>query len=101
MRFDRGEISGSLGDLGTFLPLTLGYITRCGLSPAPVFFFAGLELSLPARDTGTREDFLVCLLTAGLILSVNVTLGFLAGVLLWAIFRRWNNAPGRKEEANR
>jgi len=41
-RFTREEISGSLGDLGTFLPLTLGYITRCGLSPAPVFFFAGL-----------------------------------------------------------
>ncbi len=41
-RFTRGEISGSLGDLGTFLPLTLGYITQCGLSPAPVFFFAGL-----------------------------------------------------------
>ncbi len=37
-----GEISGSLGDLGTLLPLTLGYITQCGLSPAPVFFFAGL-----------------------------------------------------------
>jgi len=48
LRFDRGEISGSLGDLGTFLPLTPGYITRCGLSPAPVLFFAGLELSLPA-----------------------------------------------------
>jgi MFS superfamily sulfate permease-like transporter len=58
--------------------------------------FAGLELSLPARDTGTREDFLVCLLTAGLILAVNVTLGFLAGVILWAIFRRRNNTPGRK-----
>jgi len=42
LRFDRGEISGSLGDLGTFLPLTLGHITQCGLSPAPVFFFAGL-----------------------------------------------------------
>jgi MFS superfamily sulfate permease-like transporter len=41
-RFTRDEISGSLGDLGTFLPLTLGYITQCGLSPAPVFFFAGL-----------------------------------------------------------
>ena len=62
--------------------------------------FAGLELSLPARDTGTREDFLVCLLTAGLILSVNVTLGFLAGVLLWAIFRRWNNTSERKGGAN-
>lgn len=41
-RFTRREISGSLGDLGTFLPLTLGYITQCGLSAAPVFFFAGL-----------------------------------------------------------
>ena len=41
-RFTREEISGSLGDLGTFLPLTLGYIAQCGLSPAPVFFFAGL-----------------------------------------------------------
>lgn len=41
-RFTRDEISGSLGDLGTFLPLTLGYIAQCGLSPAPVFFFAGL-----------------------------------------------------------
>ena len=41
-RFTREEISGSLGDLGTFLPLTLGYITQAGLSPAPVFFFAGL-----------------------------------------------------------
>jgi len=41
-RFTREEISGSLGDLGTFLPLTLGYITQCGMSPTPVFFFAGL-----------------------------------------------------------
>ena len=41
-RFTREEISGSLGDLGTFLPLTLGYIIQCGMSPAPVFFFAGL-----------------------------------------------------------
>ncbi len=41
-RFTREEISGSLGDLGTFLPLALGFITKCGLSPAPVFFFAGL-----------------------------------------------------------
>ena len=41
-RFTLEEISGSLGDLGTFLPLTLGSIAQCGLSPAPVFFFAGL-----------------------------------------------------------
>ncbi|NNG47654.1 MAG: hypothetical protein HKM86_11140 [Deltaproteobacteria bacterium] len=41
-RFTREEISGSLGDLGTFPPLTLGYIIECGVTPAPVFFFAGL-----------------------------------------------------------
>jgi hypothetical protein len=40
-RFTREENPGSLGDLGTFLPLTLGYITHCGLTPALVFFFAG------------------------------------------------------------
>lgn len=50
--------------------------------------FSGLELSLPARDLAAREDFLVALLTAGLILSLNVTAGFLAGLLFWAIFCR-------------
>lgn len=39
-RFSQEEISGSLGDLGTFLPLTLGYIIQCGLTSGPVFFFA-------------------------------------------------------------
>jgi SulP family sulfate permease len=48
--------------------------------------FAGLELSLPARDLPGRADFLVALLTAGLILAVNVTIGFLVGILFWAIF---------------
>ena len=48
--------------------------------------FSGLELSLPARDLDGREDFLVALLTAGLILSVNVTAGFLVGLLFWTIF---------------
>jgi MFS superfamily sulfate permease-like transporter len=52
--------------------------------------FAWLELSLPARDLPGREDFLVALLTAGLILSVNVTAGFLVGILFWAIFNGKN-----------
>jgi MFS superfamily sulfate permease-like transporter len=52
--------------------------------------FAGLELSLPARDLPGREDFLVALLTAGMILSVNVTAGFLVGILFWAIFNGRN-----------
>ncbi len=42
IRFDRMEIAGSLGDLGTLLPLALGMIMINGLSPAGVFWSAGL-----------------------------------------------------------
>jgi hypothetical protein len=41
-RLDRGEISGSLGDLGTFLPLLLGMASQNGLDFAAALFFAGL-----------------------------------------------------------
>jgi hypothetical protein len=84
-RITREEIYGPLGDLGTFLPLTFGYITQCGLTPAPVFF-AGLKLSLPSR-----EYFLVGFLTVGLILAVSVTIGFLVGILFWGIFNGKKN----------
>lgn len=57
--------------------------------------FAGLELSLPARDLSGKGDFLVALLTAGLILSLNVTAGFLAGIFFWGIFNgKKNGDPG-------
>lgn len=41
-RFDRHEIAGSLGDLGTFLPLLLGMAAQNGLDFAAALFFAGL-----------------------------------------------------------
>lgn len=40
--FDLKELSGALGDLGTFLPHVLGAITVAGLSPAGVFVSFGL-----------------------------------------------------------
>lgn len=42
MRFDRGEIAGSLGDLGTFLPLLVGMSATNGLDFPSALFFAGL-----------------------------------------------------------
>lgn len=42
MRFDRGELAGSLGDLGTFLPLVVALSAQCGLSFPAALFFAGL-----------------------------------------------------------
>ena len=40
-RFDRQELSGSLGDLGTFLPIILGLSTVVGLSFPAMLFWAG------------------------------------------------------------
>lgn len=42
MRFDRMEVAGSLGDLGTLLPLTLGMVMVCGMSGVGTFFSIGL-----------------------------------------------------------
>lgn len=41
-QFNRHEFAGSLGDLGTILPLALGMILVNGLSPSGVFFSMGL-----------------------------------------------------------
>ncbi len=42
MRFDPPELSGGLGDLGTFVPLTASLIIVCGMEGGSVLFFAGL-----------------------------------------------------------
>jgi SulP family sulfate permease len=41
-KFDRMEFAGSLGDLGTLLPLAIGMILINGLSPSGLFFSVGL-----------------------------------------------------------
>lgn len=40
--FNMREFSGSLGNLGTFLPLAVGYIVVCGLNPAGLLIMMGL-----------------------------------------------------------
>ena len=42
MSFGRAELAGSLGDLGTFLPLLVGMSATNGLSFATALFFAGV-----------------------------------------------------------
>jgi SulP family sulfate permease len=41
-RFDRMEIAGSLGDLGTLLPIAIGMILINNLSPTGMFFSIGI-----------------------------------------------------------
>lgn len=41
LKFSRMELSGSLADLGTILPLTLGMVLMNDMHPAPIFFCFG------------------------------------------------------------
>src|SRR5512139_1928482 len=40
--FNLREFSGSFGNLGTFLPLAVGYIAVCGMEPAGLLVMMGL-----------------------------------------------------------
>jgi predicted benzoate:H+ symporter BenE len=40
--FNLRELGGSLGDFGTLLPFTVGYIVICGFEPAGLLFGIGL-----------------------------------------------------------
>jgi hypothetical protein len=58
-RLDRYEVAGSLGDLGTFLPLVLGMATQTGLDLSTAIFFAGrfnivTGLTSPSRRRCSR-----------------------------------------------
>ena len=42
VRFNRAELAGSLGDLGTFIPLLVAMVSQCGLQLIPSLVAAGL-----------------------------------------------------------
>jgi len=42
LRFDRAEAGGALGDLGTFIPLLVAMVHKCGLQFGPSLLAAGL-----------------------------------------------------------
>ena len=42
VRFDRNELAGSFGDIGTDLPLIVGIVLATGLDAAGVFIVFGL-----------------------------------------------------------
>lgn len=96
-RFDAAEVSGSLGDLGTFLPLVLGMARQNGLDLGMALFFAGLlnlltglAFSIPMAVQPMKAIAAVALtqgltvpqiLAAGMIVSAVVAV---LGLLGWA-----------------
>ncbi len=93
LRFNRHELAGSLGDMGTFIPILVGMVTVCGLNAGSALFFAGffnlitgfifgIPLAVqPMKAIGTiaiNEGFTVNqILTAGIVTSAVV---FLLGI---------------------
>ncbi len=41
-KFNKNELAGSLGDLGTLIPLLVGLVTICGVNPGSALFVVGL-----------------------------------------------------------
>jgi hypothetical protein len=99
LRFNRREASGALGDLGTFLPLLVGMVNRCGLQLGPALFFAGLmnvitgivfRIPMPVQPMKAIAAVAIAegltesqILTAGLITSVAILLLALTGLIRW------------------
>jgi MFS superfamily sulfate permease-like transporter len=98
-RLDRHEIAGSLGDMGTFLPLLVGMTARNGLDfPAALFFaglfnvVTGLAFSIPMAVQPMKAIAAVALtenLTVREILAAGVTVSLvilflgLTGLIGW------------------
>lgn len=94
-RFDRLEIAGSFGDLGTFLPIVVAMILINGLSPSAVllafgafYIFTGVFYRLPVPVQPLKAVGAVAIASPALVtVEVIAAAGILFGVvmlLLWA-----------------
>ena len=98
-RFDRHELAGSLGDLGTFLPLLVGMVAQNGLDFSAALFFAGLfnvvtglVFAIPMAVQPMKAIAAVALtegltanqiLAAGIIVSAVILLLGVTGLIDW------------------
>ena len=90
-RLDRHEIAGSLGDMGTFLPLLVGMASQNGLGFASALFFAGffnvvtgLLFAIPMAVQPMKAIAAVALtegLTAPQIIAAGASVSFVVLVL--------------------
>ncbi len=90
-RFDRHELAGSLGDLGTFLPLLVGMASQNGLDFGASLFFAGafnivtgLTFAIPMAVQPMKAIAAVALsqgLTAPQIMAAGITVSVVILVL--------------------
>ncbi|HYW31103.1 MAG TPA: solute carrier family 23 protein [Gemmatimonas sp.] len=99
LRFDRGELAGAFGDIGTDLPLLVGVILATGLDPTTTFVvYGGLQilsgvvyrLPMPVQPLKAMAAIAIAggvtaptLAAGGLIVGVVMLLLALSGTLGW------------------
>ena len=99
IRFDRNEAAGSLGDLGTFIPLLVGMVSKCGLQLGPTLLATGamnivtgllFRIPMPVQPMkaiatvaiaeGLRESEII---SAGVITGAVILVLGLTGMINW------------------
>jgi SulP family sulfate permease len=90
-RFDRLELAGSLGDLGTLLPLAIGMIIINGLNPAGLFLSVGLFYMVSGVYFGVTSPVQPMKVIGAYAIATGMTAshitasGFLVGLFLLVI----------------
>jgi hypothetical protein len=106
LRFDRAEVAGSLGDLGTFIPLLVAMVHRCGLQLTPALLAAGLmnvvtgwafRIPMPVQPMKAIATVAIAEgLTESQILTAGITTGLVVLILgVTGLVDRLNRAVPR------
>ncbi len=94
LRFDRLELAGSFGDLGTFLPIVVAMILINGLSPSAVllafgifYIFTGLFYGLPVPVQPLKAVAALAIASPALItVPVIAASGILFGAVMFVLW---------------
>lgn len=88
IKFNRSEISGSLGDMGTFLPLVAGLVITSGMNLGHILFFSGAMHAVSGLMFGIpmpvqpMKSIAAIAITEGLTENMIIAAGIGAGLIL-------------------
>ena len=100
-KFDRVEFSGSLGDIGTLIPLSIGLIIICGLNFTSVFLIVGLfyisvgiyyKLPIPVQPLKLVAAIAIAFpdkITIPIISATGLIFGLFLIIVAWTGFIDW------------
>lgn len=99
VRFNRNELSGSFGDIGTDLPLIIGMIAACGLDPASSFIMFGLMqmmtgiaygIPMPVQPLKAMAVLMISQkLPGGVLYGAGLSIGIVMLILTSTNILRW------------